>query len=369
MKLDPKTVKFYPPFLDLGLFRPPVRFGGKGSTLQLQETALVIEGNLLKVSLIGLERFFKAALSEWSALTVPYSRILRVKVHRFPLLRLIGVLLLVIGVCLTGIYLDNPGRAPLPIEMLLTGVVVGILGTLLMIMIRPRLSLKFRRADGSKTTLVVSIGSKRRRTEFIRKLDEYRRGSADYARSRPTRSSGVAAADGREGEFDFTTLARGSRRAEPPSGGEHAAAAIRRGLYLSLGVSALAIIADYAVGWGESLHRFFGFVQPCLLAEAVGPASGLGGRFVMVLEWVAIPLALLPFLSRPSTRVRWLLASFAILRLGEAILGGYRVANAPPWSREDLLVYSVVLLVASAVIHAWWLRALTAGNSREEAPE
>ena len=87
MKLDPKKVRFVPPFLDLGVFSVGLRFVGRENTVHLLETALTVEGNLLKVGLMGLEILFRRALAEWSALTVPYSRIEQARFVRFPVLR------------------------------------------------------------------------------------------------------------------------------------------------------------------------------------------------------------------------------------------------------------------------------------------
>src|SRR5215204_507603 len=98
MRLDPRKVRFVAPLFHVGMFGGAVRFVGKENTVHLQETALVAEGNLLKVGLLGLELLFRRALAEWSTITVPYSRITAVRYVRFPALRVVA--LVVLAACL-----------------------------------------------------------------------------------------------------------------------------------------------------------------------------------------------------------------------------------------------------------------------------
>ena len=106
MRLDPRKVRFVAPMFHVGVFGGAVRFVGRENTVHLQETALVAEGNLLKVGLLGLEILFRRALAEWSAVTVPYSRITAARYVRFPLLRVIA--LVVLALCLG----DPAGASP-----------------------------------------------------------------------------------------------------------------------------------------------------------------------------------------------------------------------------------------------------------------
>jgi len=78
MKFGPRNLRFALPLWTI--FRRPVRFLRKGNTMHLQETALVIEGDLLRFRLPIIDQFIQRALSERSMLTIPYSRILR---HRY----------------------------------------------------------------------------------------------------------------------------------------------------------------------------------------------------------------------------------------------------------------------------------------------
>ena len=72
MRLDPKTVRFISPFTP-SVFVQKLRFSGRENTVQLQEAVLAIEGNILKVGLLGLDTLFRPVLAEWSSVTIPYS--------------------------------------------------------------------------------------------------------------------------------------------------------------------------------------------------------------------------------------------------------------------------------------------------------
>ena len=77
MKLEARHVRFR---ASLPWFtRHRMLFVGKRNTLQLLETALVIEGYLMRLFFPLVDAFFRRPLSEWSTITVPYSRILRFK--------------------------------------------------------------------------------------------------------------------------------------------------------------------------------------------------------------------------------------------------------------------------------------------------
>jgi hypothetical protein len=48
---------------------------GEDRSIQLLETALVVEGDQFRFRLLGLERFFRGTLGERTQVTIPYSRI------------------------------------------------------------------------------------------------------------------------------------------------------------------------------------------------------------------------------------------------------------------------------------------------------
>ena len=78
MKFGPRDLRFaYPVWAS---FRGVVVFIGRRNTLHLQETALVIEGDLLRFQLPVIDWFVRRVFCEWTMLTVPYSRIVR---HRY----------------------------------------------------------------------------------------------------------------------------------------------------------------------------------------------------------------------------------------------------------------------------------------------
>src|SRR5262249_25298989 len=77
MKLTSKQVKF-----QIAMWWPTRRrmtFVGGHSTLQLLGTALLVEGYKQRFFFPVLDRFFQMPLSEWTTVTVPYSRILQAK--------------------------------------------------------------------------------------------------------------------------------------------------------------------------------------------------------------------------------------------------------------------------------------------------
>jgi hypothetical protein len=179
MRLDPRKVRFVAPFFHVGMFGGAVRFVGRENTVHLQETALVAEGNLLKVGLLGLELLFRRALAEWSAVTVPYSRITAVRYVRFPPLRLIALAVLAVCVVVPAVVaLFNPigGLA----------VALGALGPALLavyvaVRVSARYVIRFRARDGRSTKLMFRITSARLRAEFDRRLRENREAAARYA--------------------------------------------------------------------------------------------------------------------------------------------------------------------------------------------
>jgi hypothetical protein len=73
MKFGPKGVRFTNPVMTLA--GKCLTFLGRQNTLHLQETALVVEGDLRRFSLPIFDLFIQRALCEWSLVTIPYSRI------------------------------------------------------------------------------------------------------------------------------------------------------------------------------------------------------------------------------------------------------------------------------------------------------
>src|SRR5262245_21912066 len=113
MRLDSRQFRFVVPFVSLPR-RKVVRFGGKRGSIQIQETALVVEGELLRFTfIIGLEWLFRRALSEWTTVTVPYSRIDSVRLSKLWPLRVLTLLFTAIWIALSAWFWDNEAVAPI----------------------------------------------------------------------------------------------------------------------------------------------------------------------------------------------------------------------------------------------------------------
>lgn len=201
MKLDPDAVNFVPP-MGPGLFVRPLRFVGREKTVHLQETALVIEGNLLKVSLLGLERLFRRALAEWTSLTVPYSRIDRIRLVRLPTLRLISLIYLILFPLFCLLVLLGKGGIGGALTGFALGFFPGVLFAYIFFRMKPRTVIDFRTKGGQRTRLVLEILGKKRRRKFVEQLKEYRTSAKEFAPAnavrersgpRPALVAGVAA--------------------------------------------------------------------------------------------------------------------------------------------------------------------------------
>jgi hypothetical protein len=177
VRLDPKKVRFVSPWFNLGLITTTLRFTGRENTVQLQETALAVEGNVLKVSLLGLELLFRRALAEWSAVTIPYSRITKVRYQMFSPLRrwaLIALVLIVAGAVGLFLYEGDPG-------VILLGLLFGSPALVLTLILHGRVVIRFRAKGGRPTVLMLRIRSKKLRKEFLAKLAEYREAARRFA--------------------------------------------------------------------------------------------------------------------------------------------------------------------------------------------
>jgi hypothetical protein len=165
-----------------------VRFCGKENTVVLMETSLTVEGNLLKVGLMGTELFFRSALAEWSSVTIPYSRIQKARYVRFPGIRLMAVLLFFLNLIIcAGLIAENSSMAPVVgvvgfFVMLLTGYVI--------IRIPGRYVVLFRGRNRQVNRLQIRILTPKLRNEFDAKLQEYRRATEQFMQR--SRKSGEA---------------------------------------------------------------------------------------------------------------------------------------------------------------------------------
>lgn len=158
MRLDPRLVRYVPPMLQVRTGRGVLRFVGRQSNVQLTETALVCEGALLKVGLLGLEVYFRGAVSEWSAVTIPYSRIDDARQVSWPWPRIVALVCVVL--CIPTLW--GP-----------------FIALYLVWRLRGHYRVRFRDKAGVGRAVRFRIRDKTLRAEFDRKLQAYRRAAAE----------------------------------------------------------------------------------------------------------------------------------------------------------------------------------------------
>jgi membrane protein YdbS with pleckstrin-like domain len=329
MRLDPKKVRFVFPTFSLGLSRSVLRFVGRENTVQLSETALAVEGNLLKVGLMGVELLFRRALAEWSSVTIPYSRITRVRYVRFPLARLVALLLFCVCAAATvrvALDLWEPEAATRVVIFLLLALGSGYV----VARISPRFVITFRSRGGRRTGLKFQVTSRQLRREFDRKLREYREAARRYA---PPAGSAPEPAD------------------EPAARSDRRTAALLVAVFLLLTAALTAMGWDYFPSPGGTAAVFLiavvvllaGVVAAVLLIVPI-QAYRRGYGFVswFVLQIAALnpvyPLILLATLpNKARARLREELARELDSRLSRAVpLAAGSPAAAPDRSVGDL---------------------------------
>jgi hypothetical protein len=169
MKLTGKQVTFYTvlPWL----FRERISFVGKSNTLQLLETALVIEGYRQRLFLPLLDRFFRRLLSEWTMVTIPYSRIIRFQYSQLWFWRVLFTVPMLLPFL---VAVKHEAETPSGMAVL-----VG-LPTLLVAclfhfhVLHGRNYLLFRQANGRRTLLAFRVRSPRQRKKLQALLERYR---------------------------------------------------------------------------------------------------------------------------------------------------------------------------------------------------
>ena len=186
MKLGPKQVRFIRPFWP-ALFGRTLRFAGRRNTIHLQETALVVEGEILRFHYLGIERLIARALSEWTMVTVPYSRIASVRYRSQITLR---IAIVAITAALATLAMRLPWTAPSEwtafdaVADALVLVPVIVLAGLVWWGVRSSYALVFRSKDGTRIRLCFRIRSKVQRLAFDTVLRSYRDASRAYTRTR-----------------------------------------------------------------------------------------------------------------------------------------------------------------------------------------
>lgn len=176
MRLENRDLRFVVPF---ATFRPRryVRLGGRLGSVQLQETALVAEGELLCFTFIaGIEWLFRRALSQWTAITVPYSRIEAVRLTSLWPLRWFSLIFAVVwlGVFAWAAWHDD--------ERLLPFVVFGFAAVLalgyLNVRLRRAIQICYRMKD-RRRVIAFTVKRKASRSAFIAALERHREAVAE----------------------------------------------------------------------------------------------------------------------------------------------------------------------------------------------
>jgi hypothetical protein len=189
MKIDPRHVRFIPPSLPRP-GRKQLFFVGRQNTVQALETALVFEGYLKRLSMPVVDYFFLRILSEWTTVTVPYSRILRFRHVNLWGWRLVLTALFCLPVLLLlpsafDAYDDGASLA-LEVGFALLALVLSLYLNLRLL--RPRFQLLFQSADGRQVFVAFRIPSRRRREEFEQLMARNRAAAAGLPRPRPVAS-------------------------------------------------------------------------------------------------------------------------------------------------------------------------------------
>jgi hypothetical protein len=189
MKLDGRQVRFITPFMLLP-GQLLVRLGGRRGGVQLQETALVVEGELARFkAVIGVEWAFRRVLSEWTTLTVPYSRIDAARLSSLWPLRVVTILV-VAGVVALAVWLrDEPALVSV---VWVFGGALALLLAYINVRVKPSVRVKFRSKDGKRRMLAFVIRSRRLRKPFLDTLQTHRAVAARFGTPAGVRTGGSA---------------------------------------------------------------------------------------------------------------------------------------------------------------------------------
>jgi hypothetical protein len=184
MKFGSKGLTFAWPVWTL--FRRHLAFIGRDNTLHLQETALVIEGDLVRFSLPVLDMFVKRAFADRTMVTIPYSRIIRLKRARYVVAKVLWWLLA------AAVFAWVAAAAADPRDLVGTVYYLSLVGCLFMLagylvhrFLASRHVLLFRRADGKRCVVCFSLKSSKRRRQFAEVLQANRDAALSLASPPP----------------------------------------------------------------------------------------------------------------------------------------------------------------------------------------
>jgi len=186
MKIEGKNIRFLPPSSFLG--RNGLYFVGRANSIQLLDTALVIEGDQKVIGLFVVDLFFRQALSEWTTVTIPYSRIVKCQYSR-QLLKMLAFFLLIFLPILAIIALSLAGEGGFSAQEWIALVIVAVfmlipIGLLFLVFyfvfdIGPRTTLIYRRPDGRSIRIAFRIRPSALREKFLARLEANRKAAAN----------------------------------------------------------------------------------------------------------------------------------------------------------------------------------------------
>jgi hypothetical protein len=176
MKFGPKALRFTLPAF--AMFHRYLWFVGRDNTIHLQETAAVVEGDLVRFSLPVLDLFVKRAFAERSMITIPYSRIVRHVHQTYLAAKLIWWLLAAAALAWCYFAFDDGGAPELTLYICgIFALILLVLGVLVHWVFHSRHALTFRRADGKRSVVCFRFTSRKRRREFMDVLKANREGA------------------------------------------------------------------------------------------------------------------------------------------------------------------------------------------------
>ena len=170
MKLSGKALVFRVP--TFWPTRRRVWFLRRGNTIQLLDTAMVLEGYVQRFSLPILDVFFRRALSEWTTVTIPYSRIVDYRFRSKRLARWLWTLAVWSPVAFLGLVaLSNYTKGWNAIDSMVAMMGFSPISVVLTAYffkegLTPRNVLQFLPAEGKRKLIVFSIRDKARQRAF-----------------------------------------------------------------------------------------------------------------------------------------------------------------------------------------------------------
>jgi hypothetical protein len=187
MKIEPHQVHFLSAFAWPG--RRQLRFARKGCSVQVQETGLVVQGQLRKLFMPLFDLAFASVLSEYATVTIPYRRIRSLCWAKRVGSRFVVTVLVWLPVCflLLLFALPHPGQGVLaPMELAYGASLLAFLALVLTLyfdcwLLVSRCQLLFEQADGRSVLLSFRIRSRKVCQAFLEKVEANRRLIQDVA--------------------------------------------------------------------------------------------------------------------------------------------------------------------------------------------